>query len=980
MKLTLQQTDIFEDRHHGQTEAAQAEMLQTLGVTSIDELIGQTVPDAIRLPNPLNLPAPKSEMQFLADFRKVAGQNKVFKSYIGTGYYDTLTPNVILRNILENPAWYTAYTPYQAEIAQGRLEALLNFQTVVSDLTGMDLANASLLDEATAAAEAMHMLFALRPATKKNAVTFFVSERCHPQTIDVVLTRATPVGIIVLVGDHRTVDLTNGDIFGVLLQYPASDGEVFDYTDLIATAHELSITVAVAADLLALTLLTSPGEMGADVVVGSSQRFGVPMGYGGPHAAFFATRDAFKRQIPGRIIGVSQDAEGKPALRMALQTREQHIRREKATSNICTAQVLLAVMAGSYAVYHGPERLRAIAEQVHALTKIFATALRWNGYEVNTENYFDTIRVSVSDVESLKKSARAAQINLRYFPDEEHIGVSFDEAKSLHDVTELLTVFGIKPDMEAILDGLEITWPDQLIRQSDYLTHPVFNIYHTEHEMLRYMKSLEEKDLSLVHSMIPLGSCTMKLNATAEMIPVTWPELGKLHPFAPKDQTVGYQQMFTELNAWLCEITGFAAMSLQPNSGAQGEYAGLMVIRAYHESRGDHHRTIALIPQSAHGTNPASAVMAGMKVVIVKCDERGNIDVADLKAKAEQYSNDLSCLMVTYPSTHGVFEESIKEICAVIHQHGGQVYMDGANMNAQVGLTSPAAIGADVCHLNLHKTFCIPHGGGGPGMGPIGVASQLAPFLPGHAEAPQLLKGAQNIGSKKSPFGGWGAVSAAPYGSASILAISYAYIAIMGGEGLTNATKRAILNANYIKARLEGHYDTLYTGTNGRCAHEMIIDCRPFKSVAGVEVEDIAKRLMDYGFHAPTVSFPVAGTLMIEPTESESKAELDRFCEAMLAIRNEIREIETGEADRADNVLKHAPHTATVALSDNWTRPYSREKAVFPLPQVRARKFWPSVSRIDSAYGDRNLVCSCIPTDAYATEVADEVGVAQQVE
>ena len=963
MKLSLQYQESFEDRHHGQTDTAQANMLQTVGVTSIDQLIEQTVPDAIRLKLPLNLPAPKSEMQFLTDFKKMVGQNKVFKSYIGTGYYDTNTPNVILRNILENPAWYTAYTPYQAEIAQGRLEALLNFQTVVSDLTGMDLANASLLDEGTAAAEAMTMLHAMRPAAKKNAHTFFVSERCHPQTIDVVQTRATPLNITVLVGDHRSVDLTDADIFGLLLQYPASDGEVFNYTDLIATAHELNITVAVAADLLALTLLTPPGEMGADIVVGSSQRFGVPMGYGGPHAAFFATRDAFKRQIPGRIIGVSQDAEGKPALRMALQTREQHIRREKATSNICTAQVLLAVMAGSYAVYHGPNRLRAIAERVHTLTKAFATALRWSAHEVSTEQYFDTVTVRVSDVESLKKSARAAQINLRYWPDGERVSVSFDEAKTFHDMTELLTVFGVKADMEAILDSLELTWPEPLVRQSDYLTHPVFNTHHTEHEMLRYLRSLEEKDLSLVHSMISLGSCTMKLNATAEMIPVTWPEIGKLHPFAPKDQTVGYQQLVTDLSAWLCEITGFAAMSLQPNSGAQGEYAGLLVIRAYHESRGDGHRNISLIPQSAHGTNPASAVMAGMKVVIVKCDERGNIDVADLKAKAEQYSSELSCLMVTYPSTHGVFEETIIEICDVIHQHGGQVYMDGANMNAQVGLTSPATIGADVCHLNLHKTFCIPHGGGGPGMGPIGVASQLVPFLPGH------------VIDSRGRTAGMGAVSAAPYGSASILTISYAYIAMMGGEGLTNATKQAILNANYIKTRLDGHYQTLYTGTNGRCAHEMIIDCRPFKAAAGVEVEDIAKRLMDYGFHAPTVSFPVAGTLMIEPTESESKAELDRFCDAMIAIRNEIQEIETGEADRTSNVLKHAPHTATVALNDDWNRPYSREKAVFPLPQVRARKFWPSVSRIDSAFGDRNLICACVPTEAYETETAEEIAV-----
>lgn len=971
MKLNLRYQESFEDRHHGQSDAALADMLQTISATglpvnSIDELIDQTVPATIRLPRPLNLPAPKSETEFLTDFKKTASQNKIFKSYIGTGYYDTITPNVILRNILENPAWYTAYTPYQAEIAQGRLEALLNFQTVVSDLTGMDIANASLLDEATAAAEAMHMLYAMRPAAKKAAATFFVSDQCHPQTIDVLITRATPIGINILVGDHRTVDLTTGEIFGLLLQYPASEGEVFDYTDLIAAAHELGINTAVAADLLALTLLTPPGEMGADVVVGSAQRFGVPMGYGGPHAAYFATREAYKRQIPGRIIGVSLDAEGKPALRMALQTREQHIRREKATSNICTAQVLLAVMAGSYAVYHGPKRLRAIAEQVHGLTKVFATALRWSAHELKTEHYFDTVTVKIGDVESLKKSARAAHINLRYLPDEEHVSISFDETKTLDDVVELFSIFGVKCDLEAVLADLEITWPERLIRQSEYLTHPVFNTHHTEHEMLRYLKSLEEKDLSLVHSMISLGSCTMKLNATAEMIPVTWPEFGKLHPFAPKDQTLGYQQLFSDLNNWLCEITGFAAMSLQPNSGAQGEYAGLMVIRAYHESRGDLHRNVALIPQSAHGTNPASAVMAGMKVVIVKCDERGNIDVADLKAKAEQYSNDLSCLMVTYPSTHGVFEESIVEMCDIIHQNGGQVYMDGANMNAQVGLTSPATIGADVCHLNLHKTFCIPHGGGGPGMGPIGVAAHLVPFLPGHAVV--------HIGGEQAIH----AVSAAPYGSASILTISYAYIAMMGGEGLTNATKRAILNANYIKARLDGHYETLYSGLNGRAAHEMIVDCRPFKTAAGVEVEDIAKRLMDYGFHAPTVSFPVAGTVMIEPTESESKAELDRFCDALIAIREEIREIENGVADRINNVLKNAPHTATVALADSWNRPYSREKAVYPLPYVRARKFWPSVSRIDSAYGDRNLVCSCVPTDAYATEVAEEVGAEQQ--
>ncbi len=961
MPLNIRYQESFEDRHNGEQDEEFSEMLAAVGVSSIGDLIDQTVPTSIRLDHPLDLPAPQSEAQFLASFKKMAGQNKVFTSYIGQGYYDTITPNVILRNILENPAWYTAYTPYQAEIAQGRLEALLNFQTVVSDLTGMDLANASLLDEATAAAEAMNLLHATRPASKKNADTFFVSQHCHPQTIDLIYTRATPVGIQVLVGDHRTVDLTNPALFGVLLQYPATDGEVFDYTDLIAAAHELGVTVAVAADLLALTMLTSPGEMGADVVVGSAQRFGVPMGFGGPHAAFFATRDALKRQIPGRIIGVSVDAQGKPALRMALQTREQHIRREKATSNICTAQVLLAVMASSYAVYHGPKRLRQIAERTHGLTKLVATALTWGGYEVVTENYFDTITIKVSDVDSLKKSARAAQVNLRYHADGQQISLSFDEAKSYDDAVALLNVFGVKIDLEAAANELEITWPERLVRSSDYLTHPVFNTHHTEHEMLRYLKSLEEKDLSLVHSMISLGSCTMKLNATAEMIPVTWPEFGKMHPFAPKDQTAGYQQLFADLNAWLCEITGFAAMSLQPNSGAQGEYAGLMVIRDYHLSRGDDHRNVSLIPQSAHGTNPASAVMAGMKVVIVKCDERGNIDVADLRAKAEQYSTDLSSLMVTYPSTHGVFEESITEICAIIHEHGGQVYMDGANMNAQVGLTSPANIGADVCHLNLHKTFCIPHGGGGPGMGPIGVAAHLVEFLPGHtANRPS--------GEPSLPTG---SVSAAPYGSASILTISYAYIAMMGGEGLTRATERAILNANYIKSRLEGHYEVLYTNHAGRAAHEMIIDCRPFKTAVGVEVEDIAKRLMDYCFHAPTVSFPVAGTMMIEPTESESKPELDRFCDALISIRNEIREIENGQADRANNVLKHAPHTMAVVLTDDWNRPYSREKAAFPLPYVKARKFWPSVSRIDSAYGDRNLVCSCVPTDAYVEEESD---------
>jgi glycine dehydrogenase len=960
MKINLHYHEKFEDRHHGKDADELQEMLGTVGVNSLDELIDQTVPAAIRLPQPLRLPAARSEHQFLQEFKRLARQNIIFKSYIGTGYYDTVTPTVILRNILENPAWYTAYTPYQAEIAQGRLEMLLNFQTVVTDLTGMEIANASLLDEATAAAEAMTMLYSLRPSAKKAADTFFVSELCHPQIIDLLLTRATPIGIKLVVGDHRTQDLTQPQLFGALVQYPATDGEVFDYTDLIASAHEHHVAVAVAADLLALTLLKSPGEMGADVVVGSAQRFGVPMGYGGPHAAFFATKESFKRQLPGRIIGVSIDAEGNRALRMALQTREQHIRREKATSNICTAQVLLAVMAGAYAVYHGPEGIKNIASRTHGLTRLFADTVRTFNYNVLTTNFFDTVTIQTPLAGKLRQEAQKWGVNLRY-TGEDRVGVSFDEVKSFADVIELLNLFaevsGFMGEME-IEEEIEVELPANLTRTSDYLTHPVFNTHHTEHEMLRYLKYLENKDLSLVHSMISLGSCTMKLNATTEMIPVTWPEFGKMHPFAPQKQALGYKQLFQELNDWLCEITGFAAMSLQPNSGAQGEYAGLMVIRAYHESRGDTHRTVALIPSSAHGTNPASAVMAGMKVVVTKCDERGNIDLEDLKAKAVQYSQVLSCLMVTYPSTHGVFEETIKEICALIHEHGGQVYMDGANMNAQVGLTSPAAIGADVCHLNLHKTFCIPHGGGGPGMGPIGVAAHLVPFLPGHA----VVKsgGDQAIT----------AVSAAPYGSASILTISYAYIAMMGGDGLTNATKMAILNANYIKTRLKGHYEELYSGRNGRCAHEFIVDCRPFKAV-GVEAEDIAKRLMDYGYHAPTLSFPVAGTLMIEPTESESKAELDRFCDTLIAIRNEIREIEEGTADNASNVLKNAPHTARVVLDDNWDRPYSREKAAFPLAQLRFNKFWPSVSRVDSAYGDRNLICSCVPIEAYA-EVPQE--------
>ncbi|WP_149241621.1 aminomethyl-transferring glycine dehydrogenase [Dyadobacter sp. 32] len=959
MKINLRSQDKFENRHHGKDEKELQEMLYTVGASSLDELIDQTLPSAIRLAKPLNLPSPKSEQEFLKSIRKVASKNAILKSYIGTGYYDTITPNVILRNVLENPAWYTAYTPYQAEIAQGRLEMLLNFQTVICDLTGMEIANASLLDEATAAAEAMTMLHGQRPASKKKADTFFVSELCHPQTIDLIYTRAKPIGINVIVGNHALADLTDENLYGVLVQYPATNGAVIDYSDFIASAHELNISVAVAADLLSLAILKAPGEMGADVVIGSSQRFGVPMGYGGPHAAYFATKDAFKRHIPGRIIGVSMDSEGNRALRMALQTREQHIRREKATSNICTAQVLLAVIAGSYAVYHGPEGIKTIAARIHGKTRLFVETIKKFHYEVLTDAYFDTVTIKTPLSRKLREESLKWGINLKFNKDES-VSVSFDEAKSFDDVITLLNVFAEVSGFQGELvidEELEFELPENLIRTTPYLTHPVFNTHHTEHEMLRYLKSLENKDLSLVHSMISLGSCTMKLNATTEMIPLTWPEFGAIHPFAPTNQVGGYAQLVSELNMWLCEITGFAAMSFQPNSGAQGEYAGLLAIRAYHESRGDFHRNVALIPSSAHGTNPASAVMAGMKVVVSKCDERGNIDVADLEAKAEQYKNELSCLMVTYPSTHGVYEESIIQICEMIHAHGGQVYMDGANMNAQVGLTSPATIGADVCHLNLHKTFCIPHGGGGPGVGPIGVAEHLVPFLPSHVNFNTLPEHLQN--------GEAGAVSAAPYGSASILTISHAYIAMMGGEGLTNATKYAILNANYIKDRLNGHFEVLYTGTNGRCAHEMILDCRPFKAL-GVEAEDLAKRLMDYGFHAPTLSFPVAGTLMIEPTESESKAELDRFCDTMIAIRNEIREIEEGISDRTDNVLKNAPHTARVVMSESWNRSYSREKAVFPLPHLRFNKFWPSASRIDSAYGDRNLICACIPVDAYA--------------
>ncbi|MCR5888473.1 aminomethyl-transferring glycine dehydrogenase [Hymenobacter sp. J193] len=955
MLLKTKPADVFVDRHNGPDDAAVADMLRVIGVKSIDQLIDETVPAAIRLKKPLNLPAALTERAFLAKFKGIAGKNKLFKNYIGLGYHDTQLPPVIQRNILENPGWYTAYTPYQAEIAQGRLEALINYQTMVIDLTGLEIANASLLDEGTAAAETLHMFHSL--SKKKNATRYFISEQVLPQTIDVVRTRALPLGIEVVVGDHRSFDLTDETLFGALLQYPAADGAVYDYSDFISQAHDNNLFVTVAADLLALTLLTPPGEMGADAVVGNSQRFGVPMGYGGPHAGFLATKDAFKRVIPGRIIGQSIDAAGNKAYRMALQTREQHIRREKATSNICTAQVLLSVLAGMYAVYHGPQRIRQFASNVHALAQTLNGALTSLGLEQTNEHYFDTLGIQLESAElqqAIRQEAEAAGINFRYFG-ENQVGISLHQNTEIEDVQDIVAVFAkvLGKDASAVELPTEVSvnWTKELIRQSEYLTHPIFNSHHSEHEMLRYMKQLENKDLSLAHSMIPLGSCTMKLNATAEMIPVTWPEIGGLHPFAPREQAQGYAEIFRDLEAWLCEVTGFAAVSLQPNSGAQGEYAGLLAIKGYHDARGDQHRNVALIPASAHGTNPASAVMAGMQVVVVKSTEEGNIDVEDLKAKAAQYADKLSCLMVTYPSTHGVYEETIIDICQTIHNHGGRVYMDGANMNAQVGLTSPATIGADVCHLNLHKTFCIPHGGGGPGVGPIGVVADLAPYLPGH-----VLVDADGRTA--------GAVTSAPWGSASILPISYAYISMMGGEGLTQATRIAILNANYIKARLEAHYPVLYTGANGRCAHEMILDCRQFKK-AGIEVEDIAKRLMDYGFHAPTVSFPVAGTLMVEPTESESKEELDRFIEAMIGIRKEIAAVEEGRADQKDNVLKHAPHTAAAVLTADWNRPYTREEAVYPTEYVRAAKFWPTVARIDSAYGDRNLICSCTPIEQY---------------
>lgn len=957
MKIDSQYTEEFETRHIGPDSQQTESMLKVINADSVDALIDQTIPSNIRLKKPLNLPKPKSEYEFLQDFRKVAARNKLYKTYIGMGYYNTITPGVIRRNILENPGWYTAYTPYQAEIAQGRLEALINYQTMIIDLTGMQIANASLLDEATAAAEAMHLFLAFRKGSKKNAAKFFVDQNAYPQTIDVLRNRSTPLEVNVSVGDSKTLDLSDPDLFAIYLQNPDNNGAIKDYSSLIKQAHENEVFVVMGADLMSLLLMKTPGEMGADVVVGSSQRFGVPMGFGGPHAAFFATKEEFKRQVPGRIIGASVDAHGNPGYRMALQTREQHIRREKATSNICTAQVLLSVMAGMFAVYHGPQGLKKMAGRIHALTKGLDQVLRSLGLKQVNEFYFDTLKVEVSDKKLIEHEALKHNFNFRYFSDN-HIGISLDETTSPENVNTIISIFAAVQNKKLDLvsfNGQEISWPQELIRRTPYLTHPVFNTHHSEHEMLRYLKRLENKDLSMVHSMIPLGSCTMKLNATVEMIPVTWPEFRNIHPFAPSDQTQGYQEVVASLENWLKEITGFTGVSLQPNSGAQGEYAGLLVIRAYHLDHGNPQRNIALIPASAHGTNPASAVMAGMQVVVIKSDAGGKIDVADLRAQAEKFQDSLACLMVTYPSTHGVFEESIVEICDIIHSNGGLVYMDGANMNAQVGLTSPAAIGADVCHLNLHKTFCIPHGGGGPGVGPICCNDKLKPYLPGHTVV--------NTGGEKSIR----AVSSAPWGSASILTISYAYIALMGSRGLTHATKMAIVNANYIKERLDGHYKILYTGANGRCAHELIVDCRDFKKF-GIEVEDIAKRLMDYGFHAPTVSFPVAGTLMIEPTESEPKEEIDRFVDALLEIRTEIGEVETGAASREDNVLKNAPHTAAVVMADEWDHDYSRRKAAYPLPFVKESKFWPAVSRIDNAYGDRNLVCSCLPLKEYTAK------------
>lgn len=954
----MMHTNSFAYRHIGPREEDVKDMLEAVGVDSIDELISQTVPDQIRSEK-LQLSEPLTEAEFIARIRDLARKNKIFHTYIGMGYHPTFMPGVIQRNILENPGWYTAYTPYQAEIAQGRLEALLNFQTMTAELTGLPIANASLLDEATAAAEAMSMFFASRSREQKkgNANKFFVSIHCLPQNIDLLETRAQPLGIELVVGDHRDISF-NDTYFGALLQYPAGDGEIYDYSTFVANAKEHDLQIAVAADIMSLALLTPPGEWGADAVVGTTQRFGIPLGFGGPHAAYFACKEEYKRAIPGRIIGATVDVDGNYALRMALQTREQHIKRERATSNICTAQVLLAVMAGMYGVYHGPKGLKRIASDIHHEAVTLAESLRKLGYEQLNDYFFDTLKIDLGDVniETIRAIALEKEINLRYISNHE-IGISLHEATNFTAINNLISVFAEARGKEAdkVSQLLQVmALPEELKRDSGFMEQEVFNRYHSETEMMRYIKKLERRDLSLNHSMIPLGSCTMKLNAATEMIPLSWPLFANIHPFAPQDQTRGYLEMITELERDLAEITGFHAVSMQPNSGAQGEFAGLMVIRAYHQSRGDSHRNVALIPSSAHGTNPASAVMAGMKVVVVKCDEKGNIDVDDLKAKAAKHQENLAALMITYPSTHGVYEESVKEITSLVHEYGGQVYMDGANMNAQVGLTNPGAIGADVCHLNLHKTFAIPHGGGGPGMGPIGVAQHLAPFLPSHSQV--------KTGGKY----GINSISAAPFGSGLILIISYGYIKMLGELGLRQSTEFAILNANYIESRLKDSFDVLYTNIKGRVAHEMIIDCRPFKKSAGVEVVDIAKRLMDYGYHSPTVSFPVAGTMMIEPTESESRQELDRFCNALLSIREEIREIEQQNSDRENNLLKNAPHTMQMLTSDEWSLPYTRHEAAYPMEKLLENKFWPSIRRVDDAHGDRNLICTCEPMESYA--------------
>ena len=936
----------FLARHIGPSDQEIAQMLAVVGQPSLEALVDAIVPGSIKLTAPLALPGAMTEEAALARLKGIAAKNQVFRSYIGQGYYGTHTPKVILRNILENPAWYTAYTPYQAEISQGRMEALINFQTMITDLTAMQISNASLLDEATAAAEAMTLA---KRSCKSKSDLFFVSEDCHPQTIEVVRTRAEPLGLRVEVGSDA--QMLAADAFGVLIQYPASTGAVRDPSAIVAAVHARGGLVAVAADLLALTLLKPPGEWGADMVIGSSQRFGVPFGFGGPHAAFLACKDAFKRSMPGRLVGVSVDSQGKPAYRLTLQTREQHIRREKATSNICTAQVLLAVMASMYAVYHGPEGLRRIAARTHRLATLFAAGLRAAGVKVS-DGFFDTVTVSGIDAARVHAAARAQRINLRALG-RDAVALSFDETSTRADVQTLWTLFGVQADVAELDAATPDALPASLARSSAYLTHPVFNSHHSEHEMLRYLRSLADKDLALDRTMIPLGSCTMKLNATSEMIPVTWPEFCNIHPLAPAEQTEGFRELIDTLERMLVECTGYDAVSLQPNSGAQGEYAGLLAIRAYHRARGQAQRDICLIPESAHGTNPASAQMCGMDVVVVKCDVNGNVDVADLRARAEQYSDRLAALMVTYPSTHGVFEEAIVEICDIIHQHGGQVYTDGANLNALVGLAKPGKYGSDVSHLNLHKTFCIPHGGGGPGVGPVAVRSHLAPYLPGR------LGGDNAVGM----------VSAASFGSAGILPISWMYITMMGGDGLRRATQVALLNANYVARRLEDHFPTLFNGRNGLVAHECILDVRPIKDACGISAEDVAKRLMDYGFHAPTLSFPVAGTLMVEPTESEPKGELDRFIDAMIAIREEIRAVADGRVDKDDNPLKNAPHTAAMVMAENWAHDYPREQAAFPVPSLKRQKYWPQVGRVDNVYGDRNIMCACVPMEAYAEPV-----------